>query len=62
MGSVLESKCTASDCEFSVTLEADDEEQEDNVDDTDGTVMSCDKGGSSGITMTSTTSDDSSIV
>ena len=62
VGSVLESKCTASDCEFSVTLEADDEEQEDNVDDTDGTVMSCDEGGSSGITMTSTTSDDSSIV
>ena len=61
-GSVLVTKCTAGDCEFSVTLKADDKEQEDDVDDTDGTVMFCDEGGSSGITMTSTTSDDSSIV
>ena len=30
-------KCTAGDCEFSLTLLADDE-QEDDVDNTDGTV------------------------
>ena len=45
-----------------VTLEADDEEQEEDGDDADGIVMSCDEGGSSGITLTSTASDDSSIV
>ena len=45
-----------------MTLEADDEEQEEDGDDADGIVMSCDEGGSSGITLTSTASDDSSIV